>query len=165
MTTDFTLSETSIAEATPAILDLHDRGYRDFDPRFSDAHMPEMLAYVHQTLEEAETLDGARNRAWLGQVAGRAEGCIALIDRGERCQLRWFVVAPGARGLGMGRTLMTACMDYASAGPWTCIYLETVEGLAASMGLYEAWGFKTTRNAGADLWHGHGHEVIMARAV
>ena len=153
-------------EAAPAlVLDLHDRGYRGLDPRFSDAHMPAMLSYVEQTLAEADLPAHPKSCVWAAYRDGAPVGCVAMVDRGTRGQLRWFVVLPEARGTGAGKALMAAFMDQAARQGWASVYLETVENLPAARALYDRWGFVVTKSAGEDLWHGHGHEVVMERAL
>lgn len=93
-------------------------------------------------------------------------GCVALIDRGDgRGQLRWLIVLPDARGLGVGVSLMDAVLDRAQALGLQQVFLLTAPGLPESMGLYHRYGFVITREAGVLQWHGDGHDIEMTLAL
>lgn len=142
------------------IVDLHRRGYAPEGERFG-GHFPD---YVAETVREAR-LDqpGHASRVWFAVRGAETLGCAAMIDRGTRGQLRWVVLLPEARGLGIGRALFTAAMDHAAAQGWPEVYLETTDGLEASRHLYLANGFTVTSKAPADLWHGPGQFIVMTR--
>ena len=147
------------------ILTLHRQGYRDFDTRFSGPHLDTMVASVADMLSEASIETHPEHRVWFAERGGETLGCIALVRRGARGQLRWLIVLPEARGLGIGERLVDAVLKHARALRLSDIYLLTVRGLAASMALYERAGFEVTRDEEIDLWHGRGHEVEMRLAL
>ena len=144
------------------IVDLHRLGYVSEGPRFGDP-FPD---YVHQTVREAG-LDraGHASRVWFAERGAEVLGCAAMIDRGTRGQLRWVVLLPAARGLGIGKALLAAALDHASNQPWDEVFLETTDALDASMQLYLANGFAVTRDEETDLWFGRGHAIEMARRL
>lgn len=51
-------------------------------------------------------------------------------------------VGPQARGLGLARQLMTACMDQARADGYTRMVLDTASSLKPAQALYENLGFQ-----------------------
>jgi GNAT superfamily N-acetyltransferase len=53
-------------------------------------------------------------------------------------------VRPGARGLGVGRALVSAAADWAKARDHDTLYLWVTEANAAARRLYERCGFGTT---------------------
>jgi N-acetylglutamate synthase-like GNAT family acetyltransferase len=141
------------------IVALHREGYRPHGGRFDNA----FAAYVAQTVAEAALDANPASRVWFAERDGRAIGCAALIDRGTRAQLRWVVLLPEARGLGLGRLLVERALDRASRLGKTHVYLETTDGLAESMGLYARLGFATVSEEVVLLWHGEGTEIVMER--
>lgn len=143
------------------ILTLHREGYRDFDARFAGPHIDTMVASVADMLDEADIDAHPEHSVWFAERDGEALGCVGLVRRGERGQLRWLVVLPAARGLGLGKRLVDAVLAQARELRLTEVYLLTVRGLSASMALYEQAGFEVTRDEEIDLWHGRGHEVEM----
>ena len=140
------------------IVDLRRRGYASEGDRFG----PSFPAYVRKTVEEAG-LDapGHDSRVWFAERAGETLGCAAMIDRHGRGQLRWVVLLPAARGLGLGKAMLRSAMDHASAQGWPEVFLETTDGLHASMQLYLANGFSVTSNTEVELWDGPGKLIVL----
>lgn len=144
------------------IVRLHIEGYVEEGPRFrGDDFGP----YVARTVAEAGLDAPSASRVWFAERAGRAIGCAAMIDRGACGQLRWVVLVPEARGLGLGKELVTRALDYAAAQGWREVYLETTDGLDASMALYERLGFAVCTDMPTALWHGRGHHITMHKAL
>jgi ribosomal protein S18 acetylase RimI-like enzyme len=61
---------------------------------------------------------------------------------GYLADLRALAVDPGARGLGIGRTLMEACRDRAVAAGATVLCLHTASFMAAAVAIYREMGFE-----------------------
>ncbi len=139
------------------IVDLHRLGYAVHGPRFSDS----FAQFVGETLEEAGLDHADKSRVWFVETPAMVLGCAALVDRGDKAQLRWVVVRPEARGLGLGRKLVALALEYARSEGYGAVYLETTDGLDESMGLYEALGFQTVTDEPSELWHGTGRLIIM----
>lgn len=57
------------------------------------------------------------------------------------CELRKMYVLPEARGAGMGRALLTRCLDAARAMGFARCYIETLSSMRAARRLYERAGF------------------------
>jgi GNAT superfamily N-acetyltransferase len=144
------------------IVDLHRRGYAGEGARFG-GHFPD---YVARTVSDANLgRDGYASRVWFAERATETLGCAAMIDRGRRGQLRWVVLIPEARGLGLGKALFDAAMSHAAAQNWAEVFLETTSGLDASMQLYQANGFIVTSDTEESLWGGPGRLIVMTRRL
>src|SRR5439155_5242606 len=64
-------------------------------------------AYVAGPLAEFVRTRGDRDRLWIAERGGRLVGCIAIVSVSEtEAQLRWYLVDPSARGLGLGKRLL-----------------------------------------------------------
>lgn len=78
--------------------------------------------------------------------AGVAIGCVGLMaipaDRGGGFEVVKMTVSEAARGSGLGRLLMQACIDGAAALGAPRLYLETNDALGPALGLYRAMGFR-----------------------
>ncbi len=66
--------------------------------------------------------------------------------------LRWFILAPGARGLGLGRRLLAQAMDFANGSGAEGLFLTTVHGLDAARHLYQQAGFSCVWSERATGW-------------
>lgn len=142
---------------------LHTEGYKKLGSRFGEP----FDRYVEYTLQEAK-LDqrfadkNDRTNVWYAQLEGQTVGCAALVDRGDRAQLRWVVVLEEARGLGLGKKLLNLVLAHARETGFSSIYLETIDELTPSMTLYEGLGFQLVSKKNIPLWYGEdGCEVVM----
>src|ERR687888_112047 len=53
-----------------------------------------------------EKYDHKRNRIWACEHEGRMIGFLLLMDRGDAAQLRYFLIEPGYRRIGLGSKLL-----------------------------------------------------------
>ena len=112
-------------------------------------------AFVARTIAEYILDAGENGRIWLAERDGELVGCTAMILRnGGLGQLRWGLVDPSARGLGLGKTLVNRTLDYARSCGCSRIFLETTDGLPESQTLYESLGFELVSNEQQALWDG-----------
>jgi DNA-binding MarR family transcriptional regulator/GNAT superfamily N-acetyltransferase len=88
--------------------------------------------------------DPARENAWIAELdSGERVGCVFLIRKSSTvAKLRVLIVDPRARGLGVGKALVQACIDFARAKGYRKITLWTNSILVAARGIYEKAGFK-----------------------
>ncbi|MBL0744999.1 GNAT family N-acetyltransferase [Chryseolinea lacunae] len=85
-----------------------------------------------------------RERAWICEHEERIIGFLLLIDRGEAAQLRYFVIHPNYRGIGLGKKLMELFMEFLKEKKYASCYLMTTKGLVAAAALYTRYGFQLT---------------------
>lgn len=110
-------------------------------------------AYVAGPLAEFALRAGSRERLWLAERAGRLVGCIAIVAAApESAQLRWYLVDPCARGLGLGRTLLRAAIAFCCDSGYRSIILWTVGALQAAAHLYLAEGFRKVEEVPGCRW-------------
>ena len=110
--------------------------------------------------------DPRRERCWIADRAGERLACAFLVrDRESRkaaknaastARLRMLLVDPKARGLGLGRTLIRECTQFARDAGYLRITLWTNSILEAARHLYESEGYVLTaekphRSFGKDL--------------
>lgn len=141
----------------------------DFEPRHAAAWKSLNEAWITQLFKlepkDIEVLDHPQAKIldpgghiFMAERDGEPIGCAALIalpDGGF--EVAKMTVSEAARGTGLGRLLMQACIDRARALGAPRLYLETNSTLAPALGLYEAMGFvhlppRETPYARADVW-------------
>jgi ribosomal protein S18 acetylase RimI-like enzyme len=118
-------------------------------------------AYVAGTLAEFALRAGRRERLWLAESAGEIVGCVAIVESSpDAAQLRWFLVAPEARGRGLGQRLLGEALAFARAAGYASIMLLTVSALTVAARLYRAAGFERTESRALRAW---GRDVVEER--
>ena len=70
----------------------------------------------------------------------------------EGARLRWFIVAPGYQGKGIGRLLMDRSIEFCREARFESVYLWTFAGLDAARSLYEEKGFRLTEENPVGQW-------------
>jgi GNAT superfamily N-acetyltransferase len=101
--------------------------------------------YVAKGLcEFAERYDPARSRIWACEDAGRMVGFLLLMERGEAAQLRYFLIEPAYRGIGLGSKLMGLYMQFLRECGYRQSYLWTTSELEQAAFLYKRAGFRLT---------------------
>lgn len=157
--------DTCDADDAELIVKLHRQGYLDLDPRFNGAFMDTFLSYVRDTLSTGN-FSHPDSRIWFAYKDKEPVGCCALLSIGKDIgQLRWVVVTPASRGLGIGRQLMSNVFAHANSCRMTSIILYTIDDLEPSKTLYENLGFTISQSYETELWYGKGIEVVMSRAT
>ena len=112
-------------------------------------------AFVARTLADYVLDDGACGRIWMAERDGKLVGCTALVLRdGNQGQIRWVLVDPVARGIGLGKDLVHRAIDWSREKNCTGLFLETTDGLPESQALYDALGFRVVSDAPEELWDG-----------
>jgi GNAT superfamily N-acetyltransferase len=101
--------------------------------------------YVAKGLcEFYEKYNPARNRIWACEHEDRTIGFLLLVDRGKAAQLRYFLIEPEYRGLGLGSRLLNLYMDFLRGCGYHESYLWTTHELTAAASLYKRFGFRLT---------------------
>jgi GNAT superfamily N-acetyltransferase len=139
-----------------AVIELHGRIYAreyGFDHTFE--------AYVAGPLAEFARFAKARERIWLAERESRIVGCIAIVASApDVAQLRWFLVDPSARGLGIGKKLIHEAVAFSKACNYKSVILWTVSVLTVAAHLYRSVGFRLVKRKPVKQW---GIDVIEER--
>ncbi|MBB6219028.1 DNA-binding MarR family transcriptional regulator/N-acetylglutamate synthase-like GNAT family acetyltransferase [Anaerosolibacter carboniphilus] len=125
--------------------DLYESEYK-FSAAFAD--------YVEKAVSKfSECYDKEKENMWIAEVNGVPVGVIAVVRVDEStAQLRWFLMEPQMRGIGLGHKLMKTAMDFCKEKNYKHVFLWTVSILEAARHLYKVYGFKPTETHENDTW-------------
>lgn len=103
--------------------------------------------------------DPAREAAWIAEVDGERAGCIFLVsgDQPGTAKLRILLVAPAARGHGIGTRLVEECLTFARDAGYRQVTLWTNDVLTSARRIYQAFGFTLAND---EAHHSFGHDLI-----
>ena len=93
-----------------------------------------------------------KDRLWCAEHEGEIVGCIGIVGHGERAQLRWFLLHPNYRGIGLGKDLFELAMSFAREKGFKKVYLETTNDLTRAIGMYTKAGFIKTAEKENRAW-------------
>ncbi|ORA37678.1 GNAT family N-acetyltransferase [Mycobacterium aquaticum] len=86
----------------------------------------------------------AREAGWIAEVDGERAGCIFCVagDEPGVAKLRILLVAPRARGLGLGGRLVDECLRFARDAGYRQVTLWTNDVLTSARKIYQGFGFR-----------------------
>jgi GNAT superfamily N-acetyltransferase len=102
-------------------------------------------SYVAKGLcEFYEKYNPERSRIWACEHNNCMIGFLLLMDRGNVAQLRYFLIEPEYRGIGLGAKLLNLYMEFLRDCGYKESYLWTTHELYAAASLYKRLGFQLT---------------------
>ena len=107
----------------------------------------EFESYVAAGLHEFYmNYDKARDRVWICEYRDEIVGFLLLMHReNNSAQLRYFILKPGFRGIGLGKKLMDLYINFLKEKKYQSSYLWTTSELPAAASLYKRYGFRLTK--------------------
>ncbi len=111
-------------------------------------------AYVAQGFYEFyQNLNKDLDRVWIAEHQGKIVGFLLLMHRepGE-AQLRYFILDPGYRGIGLGKKLSLLYMEYLMKKGYQRSYLWTTDELFAAANIYRKMGFILTKEIASEAF-------------
>jgi ribosomal protein S18 acetylase RimI-like enzyme len=106
----------------------------------------EFESYVAEgLLEFYRRYDPEKDRMWICEHNRSIVGFLLLMHReNNAAQLRYFLIHPEYRGIGLGKKLMELFMEFFHACGYTSTYFLTTNELHAAASLYTRHGFILT---------------------
>jgi DNA-binding MarR family transcriptional regulator/GNAT superfamily N-acetyltransferase len=107
-----------------------------------------------------KNFDPKLEKCWIAEVGGERAGCVMLVKddpkakKPDVARLRLLLLEPWARGLGLGRRLVEACVSFARAKGYRRVTLWTHKELDAARAIYAKLGFVKTGEESHDDWGG-----------
>jgi DNA-binding MarR family transcriptional regulator/ribosomal protein S18 acetylase RimI-like enzyme len=100
--------------------------------------------YVAETLAEfARKYEANDERIWIAERDGSFVGCVGLVKvTTKTAQLRWLLVLPETRGLGLGMKLTSEVLSFAKSRNYREVILWTEESREGAKAVYTKLGFR-----------------------
>jgi DNA-binding MarR family transcriptional regulator/GNAT superfamily N-acetyltransferase len=113
--------------------------------------------YVCKTFHDFfENYSTDKDRIFIAEAEGEIIGAIAVVGHTtEKAQLRWFILHPNYRGLGLGSRLMGEAMAYLREKGYKDIFLYTTQDQQTAIRMYEKAGFQKVSEHEASMWGKH----------
>jgi ribosomal protein S18 acetylase RimI-like enzyme len=111
-------------------------------------------AYVAGGLAKfIQSFSSDKDRIWLAEINGRIIGSIAIVGHSKtEAQLRWFLVHPDYRGLGIGKKLLEDAVGFCRERRFKSVFLWTTSELVEAAHLYTSFGFGKTKEKTHKIW-------------
>lgn len=104
-----------------------------------------------------KNFDPQREKGWIAELDGERVGSVFVVRKSATvAQLRLLVLAPHARGLGLGGRLVDECITFARSKGYRKLVLWTNGQLQAARAIYAARGFQLTGSEPLDADYGQG---------
>lgn len=110
--------------------------------------------YVVKTFYDFfENYSPENDRIWLAEYNNKIVGCIAIQHQPENeAQLRWFLLDPAFRGLGIGKRLLADALNFCNERNYKNIFLLTTSTQNKALEMYKIAGFKLTESEELHQW-------------
>ncbi|GAA4340328.1 helix-turn-helix domain-containing GNAT family N-acetyltransferase [Variovorax defluvii] len=97
-------------------------------------------------------------RCWIAELGGERVGAVFLVRKSASvAQLRMLILAPQARGLGLGARLTDECIAFARRKGYRKMVLWTNSCLTAARGIYASRAFRLTQS---EAYEGFGQQLV-----
>ncbi|MCE1193087.1 MAG: bifunctional helix-turn-helix transcriptional regulator/GNAT family N-acetyltransferase [Acidovorax sp.] len=97
-------------------------------------------------------------RCWIAELEGERVGAVFVVRKSATvAQLRMLILAPKARGLGLGARLADECIAFARGKGYKKMVLWTNSCLTAARGIYAKRGFRLVKS---EPYEGFGQQLV-----
>ncbi|HBE77463.1 MAG TPA: MarR family transcriptional regulator [Firmicutes bacterium] len=123
--------------------------------------------YVAHTLYEfIQGYQPEKDRIWLTELEGEIMGTVAIIGHSkDEAQLRWFLIHPDLRGVGLGRRLLDLALDFCRLKNYRRIFLMTTGDQQTAIKMYTKAGFVITEEHPVAMWGKSLNELRYEMAI
>jgi peptidyl-dipeptidase Dcp len=103
-------------------------------------------SYVAEGLHEFyKNYNPEKECMWVCEHKGKIIGSLLLMNRGnDTAQLRYYIIEPAFRGIGLGKKLMDLFMNFLKEKNYIKCYLWTTSDLQTAAEIYKKYGFTLT---------------------
>ncbi|MCX6304074.1 MAG: GNAT family N-acetyltransferase [Bacteroidetes bacterium] len=108
---------------------------------------------VASAITEFFRTKSGRERTWIVEQGEEMVGCITIVQHDDsEAQLRWFLLHPTYRGLGIGKKLIHEAIAFSKSCGYLSIFLWTADFLLEAANLYRSVGFTITDATAHTRW-------------
>ncbi|MBS7527386.1 MarR family transcriptional regulator [Fusibacter paucivorans] len=101
----------------------------------------------------AEHFNPERECMFIAEMSGKPVGSIAVASMDDQtAQLRFFLLEPKARGIGIGKKLVDAALLFCIENNYTSVFLDTFSDLKTARYLYAQKGFEIISTHANESW-------------
>jgi putative acetyltransferase len=102
-------------------------------------------SFEHELLNINEIYKQPKGNIFIVKVESKVIACIAMKPINEaECEMKRLYVKPEYRGLGLGKLLANALIQYATDQGYKLMKLDTLTKLNEAVNLYKSFGFVAT---------------------
>jgi len=114
----------------------------------------EFEKYVIKTFYDfLEKYSPENDRLWMAEYNNKIVGCIAIVHQPkEEAQLRWFLLDPAFRGLGIGKKLLNDAVAFCREKEFKNVFLLTTSLQNTALEMYKKVGFQLTKSEEVEEW-------------
>jgi putative acetyltransferase len=127
------------------------------------ANHPDTVYYDPSTNTLFEVFQKERSNYFVAELNNEITGGAGIYPTDglpdDTCELVKMYLLPHARGLGIGKTLINKCLEYAKSAGYKKVYLESMPELRQALKVYEKFGFTYLKgpmgnsgHTGCSLW-------------
>ncbi|HEY1192944.1 bifunctional helix-turn-helix transcriptional regulator/GNAT family N-acetyltransferase [Flavobacterium sp.] len=100
-----------------------------------------------------ENYSPENDRVWMAEYHNKIVGCVAIVHQpNEEAQLRWFLLDPAFRGLGIGKKLLTDAVNFCKEKQYKNVFLLTTNLQNKALEMYKLAGFELTQSEEVQEW-------------
>lgn len=100
-----------------------------------------------------ENYSPENDRVWMAEYNNKIVGCVAIVHQpNEEAQLRWFLLDPAFRGLGIGKKLLIDAVNFCKEKKFKNIFLLTTNLQNKALEMYKLAGFELTQSEEVQEW-------------
>lgn len=94
-----------------------------------------------------------KDRIWMAEYNNKIIGCIAIVHKTQvEAQLRWFLLDPDFRGLGIGNKLLNDAIAFCHDKKYKNVFLLTTNMQLRALEMYKKIGFELTESKKVNQW-------------
>ncbi len=110
-----------------------------------EVYVAELLANFYGSM------DPSKERIWLAEYKNQIVGSIALKNANNQAQLRYFLIDPDFRGMGLGKRMMDMFMQFLQECNYRSSFLLTEATLDTAIHLYGSYGYRYVSSSTTDF--------------